>query len=196
MSDIEVSQLKADVRSCLDDLRTATSLQAGDVLVVGTSTSEIMGQRIGKATSLEVGAAVVEVCLEFAEHTGCSLAFQCCEHLNRSLVVEKWLAKQRGWREVSAIPVPGAGGSLAANAYFQLPGACLVETVEADAGIDIGDTLIGMHLKRVAVPVRGRKNQVGKAHVTMASTRAPLVGGSRAVYDIEVARAKVFPEQG
>ncbi|QQE81496.1 TIGR01440 family protein [Alicyclobacillus sp. SO9] len=183
-----------ELTECLEDLRDAASLQAGDVLIVGASTSELLGKHIGKATSLEVGQQVVQACLDFAENTGCSVAFQCCEHLNRAVVVERSVARQKGWREVNAIPVPGAGGAVAAHAFFALPGACLVDAIEADAGIDVGDTLIGMHLRHVAVPVRGRRTEVGQAHITMARTRGPLIGGARAVYDVEEARRRVFPD--
>jgi len=188
-----MEDIQAEIRMCLDDLQEAASLKPGDVLVIGASTSEILGQHIGKATSLEVGLDVVNACMEFADDTGCSLAFQCCEHLNRALVVEKAVAKERGWRQVSAIPVPGAGGAVAAQAYFHFYDCCLVEEIEADAGLDIGDTLIGMHLRRVAVPVRGRSTHVGKAHITMARTRPPLIGGLRAVYDVELAASRVLP---
>lgn len=177
-------QLVRSLRSCLKDLQTAANLGADSVLVLGASSSEVMGQRIGTATSLAIGRILVAETLAFAEQIGCQVAFQCCEHLNRALVVTRPLMRQRGWREVSAVPVPGAGGALAAQAYQLLEQACLVETVEADAGIDIGDTLIGMHLRRVAVPVRGRTNRIGHAHVTMARTRPPLIGGERAIYDL------------
>jgi uncharacterized protein (TIGR01440 family) len=176
-------QVAAELRECLEDLRDAAGLGPGQVLVVGASTSEMAGARIGTAGSLELGRAVAETVLEFARATGCAAAFQCCEHLNRALVVPRALVQERGWREVAAVPVPGAGGAVAAFAYALQSDACLVEAIEADAGIDIGDTLIGMHLRRVAVPVRGRRKQVGHAHVVMARTRPPLIGGARAVYD-------------
>ena len=176
-------ELVRSLRNCLEDLQAAANLGADSVLVLGASSSEVMGQRIGTATSLAIGKLLVAETLAFAEQTGCQVAFQCCEHLNRALVVSRPLMRRRGWREVSAVPVPGAGGAMAAQAYQLLDQACLVETVEADAGIDIGDTLIGMHLRRVAVPVRGRTNRIGQAHVTMARTRPPLIGGERAMYD-------------
>jgi uncharacterized protein (TIGR01440 family) len=187
-----LDQIRSELRECLDDLRAAAELGPGRLLVVGASTSEVCGHRIGTHTSAEVGQALVETLFDFAAAAGCHLAFQCCEHLNRALVVRRSLAEARGWTEVAAVPVPGAGGSVAAHAYFAWPDACLVERVEADAGLDIGDTLIGMHLKRVAVPVRGRRNRIGEAHVVMARTRPPLVGGSRAVYDVEEARRRLF----
>lgn len=172
------------VRDLLRHLRTEAPLRPGDVFVLGASTSEIIGQHIGTATSLALGRLVVQTVLETAgQEFGCHVVFQCCEHLNRALVVERHLARERGWQEVRAIPVPGAGGAVAAAAYERLEDPCLVEAVLADAGMDIGDTLIGMHLRRVAVPVRGHTDAVGEAHVVMAKTRPPLIGGTRAVYD-------------
>lgn len=190
------TEIASLVMDCLRDLQGAANLTQGDVLVVGASSSEVIGKRIGTATSLEVGQAIVAAVLEFARSVGCEVVFQCCEHLNRSLVTTRALAKQRGWREVTAIPVPGAGGAVAACAYQALPDACLVEQVEVDAGIDIGDTLIGMHLRRVAVPVRGRIQQIGQAHVVMAKSRSPLIGGARAVYTAEEAAQRLQPGQG
>ncbi len=189
--DVNLQQVQHELKECLMDLRQASGLGSGQLLVVGASSSEVVGRRIGTSTSLEVGEAIVQTVLEFAEEVGCFVAFQCCEHLNRALVVESEVAEKLNLRVVTAVPVPGAGGAVAAHAFFTLRQPCLVESVQADAGLDIGDTLIGMHLKRVAVPVRGRRNQVGEAHVTMARTRPPLVGGARAVYDVEEARRRM-----
>lgn len=111
------------------------------------------------------------------------MAFQCCEHLNRALVVEKELAIRERLEEVSVVPVPQAGGAMAAFAYRHLQDPTVVEFIKADAGIDIGDTFIGMHLKHVAVPVRVSVKTLGEAHVTLAKTRPKLIGGPRAVYD-------------
>ncbi|MCL6454665.1 MAG: TIGR01440 family protein [Alicyclobacillus sp.] len=188
---MNLAEIRAALRDCLDDLQAAAQLGPSQVLVVGVSTSEIFGERIGTHTSLEVGAAVVDTVLAFADTVACHVAFQCCEHLNRALVVSAELARVRGWQPVSAIPVPGAGGAAPAVAFGRISDACLVESLAADAGVDIGDTLIGMHLKRVAVPVRGRRNQVGQAHVVMARTRPPLIGGSRAVYDWSVYQERI-----
>lgn len=111
------------------------------------------------------------------------LAFQCCEHLNRALVIDRQIAERKGWEEVSVIPIRKAGGAMATFAYEHMKDPALVEFIEADAGIDIGDTFIGMHLKHVAVPVRATINQLGSAHVTLAKTRPKLIGGVRAVYE-------------
>ncbi len=178
-------QIEDELHSCLEDLQQVANLGQYDLLVVGASTSEIIGKRIGTSTSLQVGRQIVQTVLSFAKQYGFDAAFQCCEHLNRALVVERELAQKRGYTIVSAVPIPGAGGAAAAEAYGTFKNPCLVERVDAEAGIDIGDTFIGMHLRRVAVPVRPKCTQVGLAHVTMAKTRPPLIGGSRAVYDIK-----------
>lgn len=172
----------------LDDLQEVAILGPNQLLVVGASSSEVIGQRIGTATSMHIGRQLVAVIQAFAAKTGCFVAFQCCEHLNRSLVVERTYAALHHLPEVQAIPVPGAGGAVASAAFFAMASPCLVSSVEADAGIDIGDTFIGMHLKQVAVPVRGRTRQIGEAHVTMARCRPPLVGGARAIYNLDTAR--------
>lgn len=191
LTNVDLDAITTELREVLEDLQSQAHLGAGQVLIVGASSSEVVGQRIGTATSLAIGEVIARECMDFAKSVGCHVAFQCCEHLNRSLVVTKPLAMDRGWQEVMARPVPGAGGALAASAYHLMEDACLVESIQADAGIDIGDTLIGMHLKRVVVPVRGRRREVGQAHLTMARTRPPLIGGSRAVYDEEVYRKRL-----
>lgn len=177
-------EIESDVLACLEDLQRDAKLGPLELLVVGASSSEVMGKRIGTSTSLEVGNKIVQTVLAFASQFGFDVAFQCCEHLNRALVMEKRVAQARGYTIVHAVPIPGAGGAVAAEAYAAFDEPCLVERIEAEAGIDLGDTLIGMHLRRVAVPVRSRKQNVGYAHVTMARTRPPLIGGSRAVYDV------------
>lgn len=184
-------EVAESLQMCLEDLQAVAQLGPGSLLVVGASSSEVVGKHIGSATSLGMGSIIASEVLRHANQAGYQVAFQCCEHLNRALVVTRWLMKERGYTEVSAIPVPGAGGAVAAQAYRQLPDACLVETVQADAGIDIGDTFIGMHLRRVAVPVRGRTKSIGQAHVTMARTRPPLIGGQRAVYSAEEASRRL-----
>ena len=178
-------RIEGELQSALEDLQAVSNLGQNDLLVIGASSSEVVGKRIGTSTSLGIGYRIVQTVLLFAERYGFDVAFQCCEHLNRALVVERDLAQRRGYTVVSAVPVPGAGGAVAAEAYGAFQNPCLVERIEAEAGIDLGDTLIGMHLRRVAVPVRPRVSSVGKAHVTMARTRPPLIGGIRAVYDIQ-----------
>lgn len=155
------------------------------LFVVGTSTSEVKGAKIGSAGTEEIAANIYQAIKEAQEKHGFHLAFQCCEHLNRALVVEEETLDRFGLEEVTVIPVPEAGGSMAAYVYKQLNSPKVVEHVRADAGMDIGDTFIGMHLKHVAVPVRVAINQIGEAHVTLARTRPKLIGGARAVYALD-----------
>lgn len=159
------------------------SLQA-KLFVVGTSTSEVAGKSIGKEGSMDIAADIYRALARFQEHTNVQFAFQCCEHLNRALVVERKVAELKGFTEVSAIPVRQAGGAMATYAFQQLEDPILVEHVQADAGIDIGDTFIGMHIKPVLVPIRVGITTIGSAHVTFASSRPKLIGGERANYRI------------
>ncbi|WP_078593507.1 TIGR01440 family protein [Evansella clarkii] len=181
---VNFSTVKQSLADALTDLQQAAQLESGQLLVVGTSTSEVMGEHIGTSGTREAAEAIWEALSEFQEKTGVALAFQCCEHLNRALVVKREYSDFNRLELVSAVPVPGAGGSMAALAYEKLENAVLAEEIKADAGIDIGDTLIGMHLKKVAVPVRSKVRQVGEAHLTMARTRPKLIGGERAVYRV------------
>ncbi|MGN1400509.1 MAG: TIGR01440 family protein [Bacillus sp. (in: firmicutes)] len=169
----------------LEDLKGAPNFDRCRLLVVGCSTSEVKGSKIGTAGTEEVAAAIFQAVQSFSEKHGIKVAFQCCEHLNRALVVDADTLEQSGCEEVAVVPVRKAGGALAAYAYRNLPEARVVEHIQADAGIDIGDTFIGMHLKHVAVPVRPHQRKIGEAHVTMAVTRPKLIGGPRAVYDHE-----------
>lgn len=167
-------------------LAEAAKLQPGQLVVIGCSTSEVLGERIGTAGTIEVAEALYEGLAVLSRDYGVHLAFQCCEHLNRALVVERKVCEQLGLTEVSAVPVPRAGGSMAAAAYQKLAEACLVEEITAHAGVDIGETLIGMHLRRVAIPLRTSIKTIGHAHVAMAATRPKLIGGARAVYEAPV----------
>ncbi len=155
------------------------------LLVVGCSSSEIAGGVIGRGSAYELGEAVAGAALAAGEKLGFAAAFQCCEHLNRALVIERAEAERRGLEIVCAVPRMKAGGSLATAAYRALRDPVLVESIEADAGIDIGQTLIGMHLRHVAVPVRLSEKKIGQALVTAARTRPRLIGGERAKYTPE-----------
>ena len=163
-------------------------LKKGDVLVVGCSSSEMVGGHIGKDSSMEAAAAVLAGVLPPLQEQGVYLAAQCCEHLNRSIVIEREAAKANGYQIVSAIPQPHAGGSWATNCWQRFNDPVLVEEVRAAAGMDIGGTLIGMHLRRVAVPVRLSMDHIGQAILLCARTRPPFIGGSRAVYSQEEVR--------
>ncbi|SDS96443.1 TIGR01440 family protein [Paenibacillaceae bacterium GAS479] len=176
--------ISAGVEALIRELAAEDRLRPGQLLVLGVSTSEVLGKRIGTAGSRQAAAAIFSGVQRARADLGFIPVFQCCEHLNRALVLEWETAEKLGLERVHAIPVPGAGGSMAAHAYRHLKDACLVEAVQAQAGIDIGETLIGMHLKRVAVPVRPSLRTIGEARVTMAYSRPKLIGGPRAVYEL------------
>ncbi|MGD6842268.1 TIGR01440 family protein [Bacillus infantis] len=176
-------EIQTELREILDEFGGQVAINENSVLVVGCSTSEVIGKRIGTSGTDEAAAILFEELEKFAERTGARLAFQCCEHLNRALVVERQTAEQKNLEEVSVVPVRQAGGAMASYAYRKFKDPAVVEFIKADAGIDIGDTLIGMHLKHVAVPIRTKQKSIGSAHVTLASTRPKLIGGSRAVYE-------------
>ena len=165
------------------ELLEQAKLFRGDILVVGCSSSEAGGHRIGSDSSLEIAKAILDGILPVLKEKGIYLAAQCCEHLNRAIVLEREAALKRGLAIVNAVPQPKAGGSFATAAYQSMSAPAVVETVQAEAGLDIGDTLIGMHLKPVAVPVRLSVCQIGQAHVTCARTRPKYIGGDRARYD-------------
>ena len=177
-----MNDLTAQMEELLHQFEKRAALKPNALIVVGASTSEVIGESIGTSGTLDVAKALYEPLENFAKRIGASLAFQCCEHLNRALVMDEAEAEKRGYEQVTVIPVPNAGGSMAAYAYERMPRPAVVEEIKADAGIDIGDTLIGMHLKRVAVPVRTNIRQIGHAHVTLATTRPKLIGGERARY--------------
>lgn len=179
----------------LNEIRQAAYSAAGELLgierpgfakprllVVGCSSSEIAGGEIGHMSSPEIGRAVVGGILAACKEAGCAAAFQCCEHLNRALIVESTTAERFGLEPVWVVPAPKAGGSLATAAWQAFSSPVAVEHVKADAGLDIGETLIGMHLKDVAVPVRLSAGFIGSARVTAARCRPKLIGGERAQY--------------
>ena len=153
------------------------------LLAVGCSSSEIVGGSIGHDSAYQVGEEVAQAILDKAAEHGFDAAFQCCEHLNRALVMERAAAEKRGYEIVCVVPQPKAGGSLATAAYRRMRDPVVVERVSADAGIDIGRTLVGMHLRAVAVPVRPEHDRVGEAIVIAARTRPRLIGGERAKYE-------------
>ncbi|OQP06660.1 TIGR01440 family protein [Geobacillus sp. 46C-IIa] len=183
--DAPVTEWRQQWQAILRAFRKQAPLGRGHIVVIGCSTSEVLGERIGTAGSMDVAAMLFAELEAWRRETGIELAFQCCEHLNRALVVERETARAHGLEVVSVVPVPQAGGAMAAYAYRNLANPVVVEAIRADAGIDIGHTLIGMHLKPVAVPVRVPVKQVGAAHVTLAKTRPKLIGGARAVYSLE-----------
>ena len=179
---MDYAKLTAQARQATEELLEAAHLETGDIFVVGCSSSEIMGGHIGKDSSMEAAAAVLAGVLPPLQEQGVYLAAQCCEHLNRAIVIERAVAKANGYQIVAAIPQPHAGGSWATNCWRTFNDPVLVEEVKAAAGMDIGGTLIGMHLRRVAVPVRLTIKQIGAAPIICARTRPKYIGGSRAVY--------------
>ncbi|UWG97192.1 TIGR01440 family protein [Dehalobacter sp. DCM] len=157
-------------------------LHPGQLIVIGCSTSEVLGGKIGKASSREVADILIKPLTLWASRLEVSIAVQCCEHLNRVLIVEKKTAEKLGLESVIVMPSLSAGGALAVAAWDNFSEPIAVEQIKADAGIDIGDTFIGMHLRAVVVPVRIDIKSLGSAHVTLARTRPKYVGGPRAAY--------------
>ncbi len=157
------------------------NMRKGQILVVGCSSSEVCGDRIGSNSNVEAADAVFCGIQEILSEKGIYLAAQCCEHLNRALIIEQEAVPGR--EIVNVVPQPKAGGSFATAAYKHFKNPVALEEIAADGGIDIGDTLIGMHLKKVAVPVRLENNRIGQAHITAARVRPKFIGGERAHYN-------------
>ena len=176
-------QIEMQARQAVTELLAEAKLKKGDVFVVGCSSSEIVGGHIGKDSSLEAAQAVYAGIAPVLAQRGIWLAAQCCEHLNRAIIIEREAAEQYGWEEVCVVPRPHAGGSWATTCWKRFKDPVAVEEIRAHAGIDIGGTLIGMHLKKVAVPVRLTQNRIGEAMVLAARVRPKFIGGNRAVYD-------------
>lgn len=183
MNEEFLEQIRQETRTAASELLDAAKLKPGEILAVGCSSSEIVGEKIGTCSSMEAAGAVFSVLRELTEERGLYLAAQCCEHLNRALIVEAAYAARHGLPVVNAVPQPKAGGSFATAVYRRMAHPAAVEHVAADAGMDIGDTLIGMHLKEVAVPVRLSVRKIGAANLVCARTRPKYIGGARAVYD-------------
>ena len=167
------------------ELIETAGMKADQILVVGCSTSEVGGEKIGTYSSPELAAKVFGGIYAAVQEKGIYLAAQCCEHLNRSLILEEEAAEKYGYEPVNVVPQLKAGGSFSTAAYHTLEHPVAVEHIKAHAGIDIGDTLIGMHMRDVAVPVRIQTKAIGGAHVVCARTRLKFVGGIRARYDEE-----------
>lgn len=179
---MDYKKITSDVGTALNELLEAAQLKPGNIVVVGCSTSEVAGKKIGTCSNLDIAFAIWQGIYPTCQKEGLYLAVQCCEHLNRALVVEKECMEKYFLEEVSAYPVQGAGGSMAYQAMQNMVEPLVVEKIQAHAGMDIGDTFIGMHLKPVAVPVRGTIKVIGEAHLTMSRYRPKLIGGERAKY--------------
>ena len=174
--------IKEQARTAAAELVETAKLKKGDIFVIGCSSSEVVGLRIGKGSDINAAEAVYEGVMSVLEPKGIFLAAQCCEHLNRAVIVEKD-ALLPGTEIVNVVPQPHAGGSFAVTVYKNAKCPVAVEEIKADAGMDIGGTLIGMQLKKGAVPVRLSIKQIGEAPLICARTRPKFIGGSRAVYD-------------
>lgn len=181
-----MTDIKSSAKQAVSELIEKSSLKRGDIIVVGCSSSEIVGETIGHGSSFEAAQAVFDAIYPVLNEKEIFLAAQCCEHLNRALIVERKCAEDKGLEIVNVVPQPKAGGSFATKAYNSFSDPVAVEFIKADAGMDIGSTLIGMHLKHVAVPLRLSVNKIGEASVTFARTRPKCIGGQRAVYDEKI----------
>ena len=183
MEEIRLETIAEQAKTAAAELLEVSGIREGQILVVGCSSSEIGSFRIGSHSSAEIGKAVFEAIYAEAKKRGVYLAAQCCEHLNRALILEEEAAQRYGYEPVNVVPQLKAGGSFATAAYEKLEHPVAVEHIRAHAGMDIGDTLIGMHLKDVAVPVRVAVKEIGNARVVCARTRPRFIGGVRAHYD-------------
>ena len=181
---MDMTKIKAAVQNAAAELCEKAKLKPGQTVVVGCSTSEIAGKTIGSDSSTEIGSVVFNELHSVFSELGVGLAVQCCEHLNRAIIIER--DKSAGFTVVNVVPTPKAGGAFAAAAYEGFSDPVALESFQADTGLDIGGTLIGMHLKHVAVPMRLKTKQIGKAAILAARTRPPLIGGNRAHYDDEL----------
>lgn len=177
-----LEKIKNDAKIAITELLEASSLNKGDILVIGCSSSEMIGGTIGKNSAPEAANALLDAIYPILSQKGIFLAAQCCEHLNRALIIERECAEKYRLDEVCAVPQPKAGGSFATAVYNKMKDPVAVESIKAHAGIDIGSTLIGMHLKAVAVPVRLSVSKIGEAYIVCARTRPKFIGGERTVY--------------
>ena len=175
------SSIYEQTHAAISELCEKAKLKAGNIVVVGCSTSEVIGSIIGTNSSPEVAAEIFAGLHDYTQSKGLFLAVQCCEHLNRAIITERNAVPLA--EPVNVVPQPKAGGSLATAAYAGFTDPIAVETIQADAGMDIGFTLIGMHLKKVAVPVRLENNRIGETLIIAARTRPKFIGGIRAIYD-------------
>ena len=177
-----MTELMKASHQAAEELLDKAGLRPGDILVVGCSTSEVVGGTIGKASNLGAAEAIYQGIASACRKREVFLAAQCCEHLNRALIVERDCVRQYGLEEVCVIPQPKAGGSFASICWERFHEPVAVERIRAHGGMDIGGTLIGMHLREVAVPVRLSTDRIGHALLLCARTRPKYIGGSRAVY--------------
>ena len=183
MNCADYKKIADNAKNAVSELIEKAELKKGQLLVVGCSSSEVTGGVIGHSSSLEAAEAIFNAIYPVLEEKGIYLAAQCCEHLNRALILEREAAEKRGYEFVNVMPQPKAGGSFATTCYKNFREPVAVEFIKADAGLDIGLTLIGMHLRHVAVPLRLETGKIGEAVITAARTRAKFIGGERAHYN-------------
>ncbi len=174
--------IKNSAEIIINELLNNISLKKGDILVIGCSSSEILGNKIGKGSSYDAAKLIFNVIYPMLKSKEIYLASQCCEHLNRAIIIERECADKYGYDPVAVVPKAKAGGSFATVTYENMTDPVAVEHIKAHAGIDIGDTLIGMHLRDVAVPIRLSAKRIGEANVVCAYTRPKFIGGERAIY--------------
>ena len=179
---MELTTIEKQAETAIKELISVAGLKKGDLLVIGCSSSEVVGGHIGKNSSMEAAQAIFSAIHKVASENEIFIAAQCCEHLNRALIIEQECAQKYGYEIVSVVPWQHAGGSFATTAYSAFKHPVAVEHIKAHAGLDIGDTLIGMHLKDVAVPVRLSVRSIGEANLVAARTRPKFIGGERAHY--------------
>lgn len=176
-----LDQVREEAKVAAEQICQVAKLQKGQTLVVGCSTSEVAGHKVGSDSSPEIGQAIFDGLMEVLAPKGIYLAAQCCEHLNRAIIVEG--AAVPNAEICNVVPQPKAGSSFATAAYHGFSHPVAVEFIRADAGLDIGGTLIGMHMKHVAVPVRLEQKHIGQAILLAARVRPKFIGGDRAIYD-------------
>ncbi|MGR3741676.1 TIGR01440 family protein [Companilactobacillus sp. DQM5] len=182
--EINNKEIQKKLTTIVQDVLAASNLKSGDIFVLGCSTSEIVGGKIGKNSNAEIGEVVIKTLLSILNPLNINLAVQGCEHINRSLVIENNVADKNQLEVVSVVPAMHAGGACSVASFKEFDNPVEVEHIVAQAGIDIGDTSIGMHIKHVQVPVRPSFKELGSAHVTALRSRPKYVGGPRAEYDI------------
>ena len=180
---MELKQIEQETQKAVNEVLAQAKLKMGDLFVIGCSTSEVGGQKIGSASSMDIAGAIYRGAYAALEPHGIYLAAQCCEHLNRAIIMERQAAEAYGYEMVNVLPQPKAGGSFATTVWKEASAPVAVEHIRAHAGIDIGGTLIGMHLKEVAVPVRLSVSKIGEANILAARTRPKFIGGIRARYE-------------
>ena len=183
---MELDKITQQCRTAALEICEASGIRPGQIFVVGCSSSEILGERIGTSTNMEVAQAVYDGIFPVLAEREVYLAGQCCEHLNRALVIEEEVLEKYGFEQVNAIPQPNhAGGAFATVCYQNMKNAMVTETINAraSAGIDIGGTMIGMHIQPTVVPLRISLQKIGQAHIICARRRPRYIGGARAVYD-------------